>query len=670
MSLAGLTWVRGLLLAGLLSGGVPGTGASETPVDADVGDEPPFPQFASAEDLGRACDAGLARLREQEQALARMAPGTAMLTALDDLHVAGEDAAGAIYLLLNVHPDKALRDAAQDCSLKWQDFWSSFSQNVLLYRKLKQVRPADPVDAMLLRETLEDLEDGGAALRPAQRQRAKAIQDRVSALRTEFDQRLRDDDRTVAFAPEELAGVPEGVWREAPRNEQGQVLLGLDYPSYLPVLGHASSAAARERMWRAKLDEGGQANLHALGEIARLRHEYARLFGFSSYADFALRRRMAKSADQVQRFLGEVKQAVAQREGRDIEELRLAKARHLQQPAESVKLERWDVLFYTERVRRERYSVDQEAFRSYFPPQQSLEFVLRLSERLFGVHFERRDTPAWHPEVQNYAMRDERSGAYLASLFVDMYPRRGKYNHAAVWSFRSGATRLGRTPQSALVVNFDRKGLTLEELETLLHEFGHALHNNLSKTRHASQSGTSVLRDFVEAPSQMLEDWVYQPDVLALFREVCSNCPTLPPEMLEQAVKAKHFGKGNFTARQHLFASYDLALHGRRPVEPLALWARMEAATPLGHVSGTRFPASFSHVAGGYAAGYYGYLWSEVIARDLQTAFKDKRLDPATGRRYRETVLANGGQVRPEVLIRRFLGRPARPDAFFEYLAR
>ncbi|WKB52885.1 M3 family metallopeptidase [Eleftheria terrae] len=670
MTPAGPTRIRRLLIAGLLSAAATAGAADISQAAAPTADEPLFPAYASAAEVERACDEGLQRLRDMEAALARLRPGDDFLSALDDLNVAGEDAAGPIYLLVNVHPDKGLRDAAQACSLRWQDFWSSFNQNPTVYRQLKRVRAGDAIDAALLRETREGFEDGGAALGERQRRRAKAIQDRINALRTAFDQRLRDDERRVPFTEEELAGVPEGVWRDAPRDEQGRVLLGLDYPSYLPVMGQALNAAARERMWRAKLDEGGAANLEALDEIARLRREYAALFGHASYADFALRRRMAKNAAAVQRFLGRVQQSVAERERRDLEELRQAKARHLQQAPQAVHLERWDVFFYTERVRRERYAVDQEAFRRFFPPQQSLEFVMRLSERLFGLRFERRDAPAWHPDVQTYAMREQETGRYLATLFVDLYPRAGKYNHAAVWSFRSGAARLHRTPQAALVVNFDRKGLTLDELETLLHEFGHALHNNLSDTRYASQSGTSVLRDFVEAPSQMLEDWVYQPEVLALFKEVCTNCEPVPQEMLQQAVKAKHFGKGIFTARQHLFASYDLALHGRRETDPMALWARMEAATPLGHVPGTRFPASFSHVAGGYAAGYYGYLWSEVIARDLQTAFVGRRLDPVVGRRYRETVLANGGQYRPDVLIRRFLGRPSNERAFFEYLAR
>jgi thimet oligopeptidase len=276
----------------------------------------------------------------------------------------------------------------------------------------------------------------------------------------------------------------------------------------------------------------------------------------------------------------------------------------------------------------------------------------------------------WHPDVQAYAVQDARSGATLAALYVDLYPREGKYNHAAVWSFRNGSLRLKRAPQAALIVNVDRNGLTLDDLETLLHEFGHAVHNNLSATRHVSQAGTSVLRDFVEAPSQMLERWVYDPRVLALMKNVCAACAPVPDALLAKAEAAKHHGKGTLYARQWLYAAFDLAMHGAQAPEPMALWARMEGATQLGHVPGSMFPAGFAHVATGYGAGYYGYLWSEVVAADMRTAFADDRLDPEVGRRYRRTILANGSQHRPDDLVRRFLGRDSDARAFFEELQR
>jgi thimet oligopeptidase len=230
------------------------------------------------------------------------------------------------------------------------------------------------------------------------------------------------------------------------------------------------------------------------------------------------------------------------------------------------------------------------------------------------------------------------------------------------------AQRIGRLPEAALVVNLDRNGLSLEEMRTLLHEFGHALHNNLSQTRYTSQAGTNVLHDFAEAPSQMLEDWVYDAGVLKLMQEVCATCKPVPDDLLARARAANEFGKGYFYARQHLLAAYDLALHGPEPIDPLLLWSRMEAGTPLGHVEGTKLPAGFGHIASGYAAGYYGYLYSLVTAMDLRTAFAADRLDAKVGMRYRNTVLARGGEKPPLELVNEFLGRETNSKAFFDFL--
>jgi thimet oligopeptidase len=295
---------------------------------------------------------------------------------------------------------------------------------------------------------------------------------------------------------------------------------------------------------------------------------------------------------------------------------------------------------------------------------------LRVIEKMMGVKYTRVEgVKLWHPDVRAYAVSDAGSGKALATLLVDLYPRDGKYNHAAVWPYRSSATRLRRVSQSALVVNFNREGLTLDELETLLHELGHAVHNNLSATRYSAQAGTSVLRDFVEAPSQMLEDWVYDRRVLAVFKEVCPACTPVPDDLLAQAEAAKGYPKGVRYARQQLYASYDVALYGADAPDPMATWIKLESATPLGHVPGSKFPAGFAHIVSGYAAGYYGYLWSEVVALDLRTAFAHDKLDPTVGRRYRDTVLANGAQRPPLELVREFLGRDTNSKAFFDELA-
>lgn len=630
---------------------------------------PAFPSYSHGDEVKGACDKALSAAAVQVRRLEQVSVGPGWLAASDDLNAALEDLAGPIYLLSNVHPDKSVREASEACELRWQDFFSTLGQNEKLYQAARRVKPRDAIDREFIKTTLEGFEDAGVSLPPLKRNRAKAIQDRTNELGQQFEKNIREANVRLAFAEAELKGVPDGVLKSAKRDDQGRVLLGLDYPTYLPVLQGAVDSKARERMWRAKTNEGGEANLKLLAEIGQLRKEYATLFGAASYADFTLRRRMAGSAANATRFLDEVRTAVSVRERRELDEMREAKARDLGLPIADVRLDRWDTAYYTERVKRERYSVDQEAFRPYFPPQESLALVMRLIERTMGVKYTRVDAPAlWHPEAQAYAVSDAASGKALATLYVDLYPREGKYNHAAVWPLRSGSLRLKRAPQAALVVNFDRKGLTLDEMETLLHEFGHAVHNNLSATRHSSQTG--VLRDFVEAPSQMLEEWVYDARVLGLMREVCPACKPVPGELLAKAVVAERYGKGALYARQQLFASFDLALHGTEASDPMALWVKMEGASVLGHVPGTMFPAGFSHVATHYGAGYYGYLWSEVVAADLRTAFAADKLSASVGKRYRNTVLANGGQRPPQALVRDFLKRDSNSQAFLNDLLR
>ncbi len=631
----------------------------------------PMPRNASA--IAAQCRALLTDLKQAEAQLAQDSelPGAALLAALDAMTRRAEDTLGPLAVLVAVSPRKAIRDAAEACDREYQAYASRFWQNAAVYARVKQVQPTDDIDRRYRRDTLASFEDAGVALAPAQRQRVRQINDALTALTQTFERRIREDRTRLWFSRSELAGVPAGVWKAAPRDARGRYGLGLEAATVFPLLENATRPATRERLWRAYLSLGGTANLDTLAALTQRRRELAQLFGHTAYADFVFRHRMAHSEAEVQAFLATVKDAVRARELADLEVLRAEKARHLNQPLEPTVLARWDTAFYSERVRRATYAIDQEQFRRHFPPEASLRFVFRVAERLFGITVAPLAAPQtlWHPEARSYTVTDNETKALLGTLFVDLYPRDHKFNHAALWSFRNVSTLADRQPAAALVVNVSRQGLTLDELETLLHEFGHGLHALLSKTRYAGQGGVNVQLDVVEAPSQMLEDWIYDAQVLALFAEVCPGCEPVPMPLLAQARAARDFGKGLQFSRQHLYASYDLALHGHERADPRMLWAQMEGATPLGHVWQSMFPAGFEHIAGGYAAGYYGYLWSLVLAEDLRTAFAADRLNPTVARRYRDTVLENGGQVAPGELMQRFLGRPTDSRAFFKALA-
>ena len=635
-----------------------------------------FASYAQAPAVKAACDTLLRDLAGHQRSLGAPelarggAGGIDVLVGLDRLAQRTEDTIAPLSLLANVHPSKPLRDAAEACELRLQAFSSQFYQDAKIYARIKSAQPTDAIDVQMQRGLLDSFEDAGVALTPARRQRAQALNNQISKLSQDFDRRVREIATTVAFTEAELDGVPVNVWSKAPRDAQGRRLLGLAYPSVLPVLDNARNPQTRERMWRAFQARGGQANLKLLARLGAQRREYARLFGLASYAEFAVRHRMAQSVERVQGFLGEVKAVVDQREQRDLADLRAAKAADLKQPLQATPLKRWDTGYYVERVKRERFALDQESFRRHFPTEASVDFVFALSGRLFNVGFRPLQQTLWHADAKAYEVFDLGDQRALATLYLDLYPRADKFGHAAVWSVRGSSTLDQRLPIAALVTNFNREGLTLAELETMLHEFGHALHVTLSNTRYATQAGTNVKLDFVEAPSQMLQEWVYDAKVLALFSQVCAACEPVPADLLERATASRSFAKGLLFARQHLYASYDLALYAASAPEPLALWARLEGATPLGYEKGSLFPAAFSHIAGGYSAGYYAYLWSLATAHDLHTAFAADHLNGTTGQRYRSIVLANGGQIDANELVTRFLGRQPGNAAFFEWLDR
>ena len=625
----------------------------------------PLLRVYDAKGLAKACDDGIARARRTMAAMEAKQGPAGIFAEWNRLAIQIEDVGAPIYLLSNVHPDKAARDAAEPCLQKFTTLNTDLFQSEKLYRRVEAAKPANPHQAKLRKDLIEGFEDSGAALPPEKRARAKEIFDKLEELRQAYDRNVRDDPTKVVFTPAEMEGMPEAYLEGRKKNAEGNYVLGLDYPSYFPFMTRAKSGAARERYYRAKLNEGGEANLAILEKIFELRKELAGLYGLPSFAEYSLRRKMAHDPQTVEKFLASVHGAVAALEKKELDELAAEKARELGTAPEATKLERWDVSYYEDKVRRERYAVDNEAMRRYFPTDKAIAYTMLVAQRLYGLKFREAKVPTWHPDVRYFDVLDAKTGRFIGGFYLDLYPREGKFNHAAAFPIR-GASRLAhRTPLAALVTNFNRQGLDPDELETMMHEFGHVLHNVLSTVDYNPDAGTAVKVDFVEAPSQMFQEWSQREQPLALFREVCPDCPRLTHDDVERLRAAKRYGKGIFYARQWLYADFDMEL-SMDPRPPLAVWKKLEAATPLGHVEGTIFPASFGHIASNYAAGYYGYMWSEVLALDMLSAFGNDLLDPKVGARYRETILSQGGQREESDMVRDFLGREPSSAAFFE----
>ncbi len=588
-----------------------------------------------------------------------------ILDAWDRAAVLIEDAFGPISLLNSVHPDQAVRDAADEVLLEESSFITELFQNERLFERVRQVRPQSSAEVQLQKDLIEAFEDSGVALPPERRARFKEISDRLTALAQEFAKNIRENTTKLTFKPSECEGLPQSWLDRVPRDEHGNIVVGFDYPDYIPFLTNSRDEAARKRYYVAYTNRGTPKNVALLDEIVRLRKEIAELYDVPSYAHYVTKRRMVENPETVLQFLDDVRSVVTEAEIRDLGELSTVKAEMTGIPVERANINRWDMSFYRERLREKRYAIDQEDLRRYFPTGPSVQWMLDISQRLYGLRFDRAEAPVWHEDVIYLDVRDAESGQRMGGIYLDLYPRDGKYKHAAAWPVRGVSRKLQRKPISVLVTNFNRQGLTHDELETLLHEFGHVLHGILSSTEYNQHSGTSVERDFVEAPSQMYEEWASRIESLSLLAGHGSGSPAIDESLVKRLTAAAKFGAGIDYGRQWLYAAFDMALSGQSPRRALDVWKEMEGATPMGYVEGTAFPGTFEHIASGYAAGYYGYMWAKVIALDLVSVFGGDLMNSSIGRRLREMILSRGSEEPARSLVEQFLGRPVSSEAFF-----
>lgn len=631
--------------------------------------ERPLIPILTAGQVRSASEDALARAKEQFEAIESIpldeADARNVLDAWDRASTAMEDAFGPISLLNSVHPEQAVRDAADDALLAESSFLTALFQNEALFDRVRHVKPHSIAEKQLQKDLIEAFEDSGVALPPERRKRFKEISDRLTELAQDFAKNIRENTTKLHFTPRECEGLPQSWLDRVERDGLGNAVVGFDYPDYVPFMTNSRDENARKRYHIAYSNRGTPANLKLLDEIVALRKEIAVLYEVPSFAHYVTKRGMVENPETVLGFLDDVRNVVTEAELRDLGDLALVKSEMTGIPVEQANINRWDMAFYRERLREERYAVDQEKLRKYFPTGPAVAWMLDISERLYGLKFERNEVPVWHEDVIYLDVKDAESGAFVGGVYLDLYPRDGKYKHAAAWPVRGVARKWGRKPVSALVTNFNRDGLTHDEVETLLHEFGHVLHGILSSTEYNQHSGTSVERDFVEAPSQMYEEWASRIESLSLLREHCPDCPQIDESLVKRLTAAAKFGSGIDYGRQLLYASFDMALSGEHPGPSLEVWKTMEGATPMGYVEGTSFPGTFEHIAGGYAAGYYGYMWAKVIALDLVSAFGADVMNESIGRRLREMILSRGSEEPARSLVERFLGRPVSSDAFF-----
>jgi thimet oligopeptidase len=593
------------------------------------------------------------------------------------LQLALSNAGHRAGLLSEVHPDKPLREAAESVVQEVSAYATELSLHRGLYDALASVAMEGLASdtRRFLEHTLRDFRRAGVDKDEPTRRASGAGRPRGAAGPGLRPGHPRGRAQRGYAAPEQLAGLPEDYRARHKPGPDGKVAITTDYPDLLPFRTYAHDGEARRQLYIENSSRAYPGNENVLREILEVRAEQARLLDMASWADYVTEDKMSKSGKTVAEFLARVAAVSDGPASRDVE--RLLRRKQKDVPS-ATRVEDWEKAYYEERVKQEELGFDSQSVRPYFEFNRVRDGLLAITARLFGIRYVPIEDPAaWHPKVESHDVF--RGDEWLGRIHLDLHPRADKYKHAAQFPIVSGVKGV-QLPEGALVCNFADPAvhspalLDHDDVVTLFHEFGHLMHHVLGgQQRWLGFSGVATEWDFVEAPSQMLEEWAWDPETLKLFaRHIETNEP-IPAELVHRMREANEFGKGAHTRHQVFYAQLSLALHSQPPAEVDITRTMVELQkrySPFPYVEGTHFFASFGHL-NGYSAMYYTYLWSRVIAKDLLGEFlRHGLLDDATARRYRDTVLVPGGSKDAADLVQDFLGRPYGFEAFQEWLER
>ncbi len=580
-------------------------------------------------------------------------------------------------LLFNVHTAAAVRDAANKAFLAADSLSTEISLNRELYDAFAalDVSRADGETRYAVTKILRDFRRSGVDRDEATRAKIKALNDEISEIGSSFDRNINEDLRSIELGDaSELEGLPaDYVARHPPQD--GKVTITTAYPDALPVFQYARRADVRRRLQREFLDRGFPKNLEVLSRLLEKRDELARILGHDHYAAYVTEDKMIGSSKGAADFIDKIRDAAGRRLQGDV---RLLLERKQEDVPGAQSLDPWDASYYTERVRVEDHDFDSQEVRPYLQFEKVRDGLFDITGKLFGLRYRRvNGVPVWHPSVEVHDVYE--GGSRRGRFYLDLHPREGKYSHAAEFPVIVGLRGV-QLPQAALVCNFPdprtSAGPALmehTEAETFFHEFGHLLHAILSgRTRWMKTSMEGIEWDFVEAPSQMLEEWARRHESLARFAKHHATGEPIPKDLVERMDRAHAVARGLWVARQDYLAALSLSYYNRDPagLDTTALAKEVNSRYyPIPWYDGTHFQCNFGHL-NGYSAIYYTYLWSLVIAKDLFSQFAKGKtiLDPRMARRYRKAVL-EAGSVRPAAdMVREFLGRGMRFDAFERWL--
>lgn len=590
------------------------------------------------------------------------------------------NALGMSGFLSYVSTDKKFRDAANDLQMQISQYMVDVATRRDVYKAIREYTDTnprlDPVQAKLVKEMLIGFKNSGMDLNDADLEKFKVLNKEKAEYIIKFDKNIQEYKDPLAVTQEQLQGLGEDYIQKLSKTDDGKYLVTLDYPDYVPFMQNADDEQARKELEFKFNRRGGQENVELLEKTLTLRREIARLLGYKNHAELRLEDRMAKNPKTVMAFLKDLQKKLKPLGKKEDKEMIAYK--NSKTGKNSRTLYSWESGYWSNKFRKENLELDSEKIKEYFPSQVVIDGMLDLFGGVFGITFEPVDIPVWHPDVKAFKIKDKASGELVAYFYMDLYPREGKYKHAACFGLVEGEEKQDGTyqiPFVAIVANLNKPSgdtpslLKHSEVETLFHEFGHVLHNALTKAKYSAFSGTSVSWDFVEAPSQMLERWAWDPQVLKKISKHYKTGEALPDDLIKRMIAAKNFGAGGMYLRQDFFAQYDMTLHtaDTTPDTTKLYFELTKKIRGLPLTKGTIPQASFGHIMGGYDAGYYGYLWSEVIAEDFFGEFKKNGIfNPETGLKFRREILEKGGTLDEEKMVENFLGRPADNKPFLK----
>jgi thimet oligopeptidase len=607
---------------------------------------------------------------------------------LDDMDVRLDQALSIPLFMQNVSTDANERNVARAAEQLVTDWYIETAKREDLYKAVKAYADTNPAltgeKKRALEFTMRDYRRAGMTLPEEQRNRLKEIEKELSRLGIEFEKNIADDDTRIPLNTWELSGVPKDIVDRQDKIAT-LVLYELDGPSYAALMDHCTNSGTRQKAWTLYRRRGGAENVQLLQQMIELRAEMAQILGYGNFVDYVTEDRMAKNSANVRKFYDEIIPVVAIKAKADYDLFTEAKREYTKNA--STKLFPWDYSFYKNYLLRTKYAVDSEKVAEYFPMERVVQGLFEVTSKLYGIEYKdvtsrasELGLPLWHPDVKLYEVVDKATGKPLGRMYTDLYPRDGKYTHAACWGLwprKVWADGTVDLPLAALVCNFTKPTaskpslLRHDEVETFFHEFGHGLHNMLAQTELARFTGTRVARDFVEAPSQMMENWVWEGDSLSLFAKHYKTGEPLPASLLKGMKDARTLGSGMETQGQFYLGLMDHEFHTKvdGKVDTIAVEQEVyNRTTQYTYVPNTFYQASFGHLVG-YEGAYYGYLWSLVYAQDLFSRFLDKGvLNTEAGMYYRTKVLQRGGSLDEMDMLKDYLGREPKMDAFLRHL--